>query len=117
MEIPEPGRARLERASPTVLELRTGKRALGRISGDRRRLDLIGRLLGDKVDERVLDTILPKDADAFEWRVEERRTLVSGLLAEGRDLVEQVERLVCAIYDVPPDLTDEVVAHAVRRSS
>ena len=29
----------------------------------------------------------------------------------------QQERLVCAIYDVPDDLTEQVVAHAVRPSS
>ena len=36
---------------------------------------------------------------------------------KGGDLVEQVERLVCAIYDVPDDLADQIVAHAVRRAS
>jgi hypothetical protein len=30
--------------------------------------------------------------------------------------LERVERLVCALYDVPDDLTEQVVAHAVRRS-
>lgn len=42
------------------------------------------------------------------------RLAVSRLLGEGRDLVE---RVVCEIYDVPDDLADQVVAHAVRRSS
>jgi hypothetical protein len=31
--------------------------------------------------------------------------------------VEQVERLVCALYDVPADLTEDVVAHAVARAA
>jgi len=31
-------------------------------------------------------------------------------------LVEEVERLVYALYGLPPDLTDEVVGHAVQRA-
>src|SRR5204863_2445403 len=34
---------------------------------------------------------------------------VNELLREGRRLVEEVERLVCALYAVPDDLTEEVV--------
>jgi hypothetical protein len=35
---------------------------------------------------------------------------------KGRSLGEEVERVVCSLYDVPEDLTEEVVAHAVRRA-
>ena len=69
-----------------------------------------------EADERVGDTLLPKDLTAFAQQVEARRQAVSRLLAEGRALVEEVERLVCALYDVSDDLTEQVVAHAVRRS-
>lgn len=30
--------------------------------------------------------------------------------------MEQIERLVCALYDVPAELTNAVVAHAVARA-
>jgi hypothetical protein len=49
--------------------------------------------------------------------VEARTGEVSELLAEGRSLVEEIERLVCALYGVPDDLVDEVVAHAVTRAA
>jgi hypothetical protein len=86
------------------------------ISGDARRLDLVLDVLGEKADEHVADTLLPKDIEAFAARVAERKQLVESLLAEGRELVERVERVVCAIYDVPDDLTEQIVAHAVRRA-
>jgi len=41
---------------------------------------------------------------------------VSALLADGRRLVEQVERLVCGLYDLPAELTDAVIEHAVKRA-
>jgi hypothetical protein len=40
----------------------------------------------------------------------------SSFLEEGRVLVEVAERLVRALYAIPEDLTDEVVAHAVARA-
>jgi len=39
------------------------------------------------------------------------------LLLEGRKLVEEVERLVCALYDASSDLTEAVVEHAVARAA
>jgi hypothetical protein len=77
----------------------------------------VERVLGGKADEHVADTLLPKDGGAFEQDIKQRHELVERLLRDGRELVERVERLVCAIYDVPDDLTEQVVAHAVRRSS
>jgi hypothetical protein len=61
--------------------------------------------------------LLPKDLSLFAVRIRDRTDLVQTPLVEGGDLVEQVERLVCAIYDVPDDLADQIVAHAVRRAS
>lgn len=42
--------------------------------------------------------------------------MVHDLLAEGRRLVEEVERLVCAFYDLLDELTEKVVAYAVARA-
>jgi hypothetical protein len=42
----------------------------------------------------------------------ERKRDVEELLAEGRRLVEEVERLVCVPYDMPSDVTEEVVQRA-----
>ena len=42
--------------------------------------------------------------------------MVHDLLAGGRRLVEEVERLVCALYDLSDELTEKVVAHAVARA-
>ncbi len=110
-------RSKPARASKNVLALMRGRKEIGRITGDPARLDLLEKILGGKADERVRDTLLPKDLGAFAQGVRETRELVSGLLEEGRRLVEDVERLVCAVYDVPEDLADEVVAHAVARAS
>jgi hypothetical protein len=87
-----------------------------RVSGDPDRLDLLERLLAGRTPDDLGATVLPKDLLAFESRVDARTKLVQRLLEEGRVLVEEVERLVCALYELPDDLTDEVVAHAVRRA-
>jgi hypothetical protein len=112
-----------------MLELKVGKRGkpkrqrstvlqVGgtRVSGDARRLDLLEELLAGKAPDDLGAVLLPKDSADFERQVEERRQLVQALLDEGRRLVEEVERLVCALYELPDDLTDEVVAHAVGRA-
>ena len=72
--------------------------------------------LGRQGAREPRELLLPRNLEAFEKRIGERAKLVAGLLAEGRRMVEEVERLVCALYDVPGDLTEEVVAHAVRRA-
>jgi hypothetical protein len=112
----DPGPARTVRSNRRTLELHRGRRRAGTIQGDEKRLDMLEALLGGKADEHVEDTLLPKDLNAFASQVEDRRQLVVDLLARGRELVERVERLVCAVYDVPDDLTEQVAAHAVRRS-
>lgn len=117
LDVAEPAPAKVARVDARTLELRRGRRAIGRIVGDQTRLDLLERILDGKTDELVADTRLPKDAAAFAAQIEERRKVVQGLLEEGRELVERVERLVCAIYDVPDDLTEQIVAHAIRRST
>lgn len=105
------------RQSASVLALRRGKAETGRIEGDPARLDLLEQLLAGKATDDAGAILLPRDLDAFERLARERAEHVRDLLAEGRRLVEEVERLVCALYDVPPDLTEEVVAHAVARAA
>lgn len=62
------------------------------------------------------ETEVPRSIETFQTLVEKAQAEVQGRLAEGRALVEAAERLVCALYAVPVDLENEVVAHAVARS-
>lgn len=109
-------RARVVRAEPTRLRLERGKREIGRVSGDAETLDLLEHVLSGSADGDVGETLLPSDLAAFRTLADERRRAVVDLLADGRRLVEEVERLVCALYDVPDELTEAVIAHAVSRA-
>ncbi len=60
--------------------------------------------------------ILPRELGRFAEQLEERATEVAELLDEGRVLVEAVERLVCRLYALPPDLEEAVLVHAARRA-
>lgn len=104
------------REDERTLVFKRGRKETARAVGEVARIDLLEELLAGKEPENLLAVLLPQDLEAFERRAHKRAELVAGLLAEGRRLVEQVERLVCALYEVPDDLTDEVVAHAVRRA-
>ena len=108
------GRARRE--SPSVLTFRRGRVETARLEGDPARLDLLAEMVGGKQLDDVAELELPKDLGELEQLAEERTTLVAALLGEGRRLVEEIERLVCALYDLPAELTDAVVAHAVARA-
>jgi hypothetical protein len=105
------------REGPENLSLRRARQETAVLEGDPARLDVLELLLDGKAPADLDTLLLPKDLDAFERVVEKRAALVAGLLAEGRRLVEGVERLVCGLYDVPDELADEVVAHAVERAS
>lgn len=87
-----------------------------RLAGDPARLTLLEEVLGGRAPSDLDAVFLPRDLEQFERLVVERERLVGDLLVEGRRLVEEVERLVLALYDVPDELTDEVVAHAIRRA-
>jgi Eco57I restriction-modification methylase/N-6 DNA Methylase len=65
----------------------------------------------------LLSLELPRDVVAFRAEVEAATAEVARLLAEGNVLVEAAERLVCALYGVPAELEDEVVAHAIARAN
>ncbi len=85
--------------------------------GRRQRLDLIEALLGDSNVPDVSSVVLPEGRRVLpESRKETRAAEVSRLLREGRELVESVERLVCMIYGLSDELTNEVVAHAMTRA-
>ena len=99
-----------------MLVFRRGPHETARVEGDRDRLDLLEEIVGKRLQLDLGSFLLPNDVVAFEGRIEERENAVSGLLEEGRQLVEEVERVVCALYDVPDELTEEIVAHAVRRA-
>jgi len=109
------GKAR--RVENRTLAFRRGRAETGRVTGAQRSLDLVELLVPDAGVEDVGTLLLPKDLDTFEQLAAERQDEIAGLLAEGRELVERVERLVCALYDVPDELTDEVVAHAAERAA
>jgi hypothetical protein len=117
LELRERARARVVRTEQTRLSLERGKRDIGRISGGVDTLDLLEQVLSGSADGNVGETLLPNDLVAFRTLADERRGAVADLLADGRRLVEEVERLVCALYDVPDELTEDVIAHAVTRAA
>ncbi len=104
------------REAPNALIFRRGKGEVGRVIGDPGRLDLLEEVLGGKSRDDVPEIVMPRDLAAFEMKAKKRADLVAALLTEGRSLVEEVERLVCGLYGLPADLTDEVVQHAVERA-
>ncbi len=105
------------REGPDALAFRRGGEETGRVTGDSERIDLLAEMIGASAADDVGSIILPKDLAAFVRLAEERTTTCSKLLTEGREKVEQVERLVCALYGLSDELTDAVVQHAVERAA
>lgn len=105
------------RRSPILVVFRRGRHDVGQLAGPAERLDLLERLLAGKSIRDAATLLLPKDVDALALHRIELEAEVAALLVEGRSLVEKVERLVCALYDVPVELTDAVVAHADARAA
>jgi hypothetical protein len=96
------------------------KKEVARIDGPPDKLLLLSELLAEQtrlMPADVLGAELPRDVDAFRDEVEETKSRVSELLAQGRDFVEAAERLVCALYGVSPELEEDVVAHAMARAN
>ncbi|MCS7007950.1 MAG: hypothetical protein RMM28_11230 [Thermoleophilia bacterium] len=110
-------RGRFRREGAELLVFRQGREEAGRVSGDPERLDLLVEILETEAPDDARAVPLPKALAAFERLAEERATLVRALLGEGREKVERVERLVCALYGLPQDLTEDVVRHAVERAA
>ena len=80
-------------------------------------IDLLMEIIGTSAADDVGSILLPKDPAAFERLADDRAETVAELLAEGRAKVERVERLVCALYGLPDELTDAVVQHAIERAA
>lgn len=59
---------------------------------------------------------MPTSLDAFAEEVIRRQAEIDDLLEAGRQLVEAVERLVCALYGLADALTELVVESAVTRA-
>lgn len=103
-----------------ALILRYRTKETVRVAGSAARQDVLDEALTalPRILVEDLEQIrLPKDLDAFDAVVAEEGAMVAELLADGRLLVEAVERLVCALYDVPVELEDDVVQHALARAS
>lgn len=91
----------------------------GHVEGSQDVLALLARLLSGRTGLRrddVEKTEIPADLAAFVALIESRREAVQALLDEGRELVERAERLVCALYRIPPELEETVIAHAAQRA-
>jgi hypothetical protein len=104
------------RLGPETLVFRRGQVETGRVTGPAARLDLLEAVVGRTRPEDVSAVVLPRDLVAFDQLATRRTSETAGLLAEGRRLVQEVERLVCALYGVPDELTEAVVEHAVARA-
>ncbi|MCC6223311.1 MAG: N-6 DNA methylase [Thermoleophilia bacterium] len=105
------------RQGSTLLALVRGSAVTATLAGPAERLDLVEELLGGKAPGDLPALLLPRDLERFEQLAAGRAGQVRTLLDEGRRLVEEVERLVCALYGLPDALTEEVVQHAVRRAA
>jgi hypothetical protein len=92
-----------------------GRATLATISGSSERIDLLELVVANG-GSAIGAALLPKDPAAFEGRCAQVVAEVTDLLLEGRRVVAEVERLVCGLYGVSPDLTNRVVQHAIRRS-
>jgi hypothetical protein len=94
------------------------RRVTARVDGPLDRLTLVQDLLGAErpMPDDLLSARVPANLRAFGEEIERRQSEIDDLLAVGRELVEVVERLVCALYGVPDALTDLVVESAVTRA-
>ena len=111
------GRPRL---NDGALELVYKRQVMARVDGPAARLDLLVEILGAVrriLPDDLLRAELPKDLDAFEQSISRDSEIVAKPLADGRTLVGAAERLVCRLFDIPSDLEDEVVAHALQRAT
>ena len=104
------------RFEPAALAFRRGGKESGRVTGEGRRLDLLEQIIGTRQIDDATKLLLPKDMDAFEQAAVSATETAQSLLGDGSEMVEKVERLVCALYSVSDELADEVVAHARHRA-
>jgi hypothetical protein len=111
------GRAKMEEGA---VVFRYRRQETARATGPKERLLFLAELcshLDRPAPDDLLKVELPRDMDAFKEELDSAAVEVRQLLDEGRQLVEAAERLVCALYAVPKELEDEVVAHAIARAN
>jgi Eco57I restriction-modification methylase len=101
-----------------ALSFTHSRRTTARVDGPRDRVALLQDLLGTErlMPDDLLSARMPVSLGAFSEEIERRQGEIDDLLAVGRELVEVVERLVCALYGVPDALADLVVESAVMRA-
>jgi hypothetical protein len=102
------------------LTFRRARQVTAEVSGPVDRLALVQLVVADRpqlLEADLLDLLVPADLDGFTTRIAQTAAEVAGLMQHGRLLVEAAERLVCALYGLPPDLEDAVVAHALSRAA
>lgn len=89
----------------------------GQVGGDPALIDMLERLIPVAGIDDATSVVVPRDFAAFDALLTAKRSEIDALLAQGRELIERVERLVCSLYGVPDELTEEVVQHAVARAA
>ena len=94
------------------------RRVTARVDGSHDRVALLQDLLGTArlMPDDLLSARMPASLSGFGEEIARRQGEIDDLLTVGRELVEVVERLVCALYGVPDALTDLVVESAVTRA-
>jgi hypothetical protein len=110
------GRAQMEEGA---LVFRYRRQKVARVVGPAEKLTLLAELCSDldrPLPADLLKVEVPREVARFKEEVDAATAEVRRLLAEGRQMVEAAERLVCALYAVPKELEDEVVAHALARA-
>jgi hypothetical protein len=101
------------------LLFRHGRHNTASVDGPEAKLMVLTELVGDRtrlMPAELLALEVPRSVDDYHSGVEGAQAEVERLQADGRALVEAAERLACALYAVPAELADEVVAHAAARA-
>ncbi len=109
------GRAHLEE---DALVFTHSRRPTARVEGPHDRLALLLDVLGAArlMPDDLLSVRMPASLGALAEEAARRQDEIDELLAVGRQLVEAVERLVCALYGLPEALTELVIESAVTRA-
>jgi hypothetical protein len=109
------GRAQSEEGALVFIHAR---RPTARVEGPQDRLALLAEVLGKGrlMPDELLSVRMPASLGAFAEETARKQEEINELLAAGRQLVEAVERLVCALYNLPETLTELVVDSAVTRA-
>lgn len=103
-----------------AIQFRHGRQDSARVAGPEPQLALLSELVAQLERPRTADlgtVLLPKDPDELAAHLDAETATVARLLDNGRTLVEACERLICRLHGLPPELEDEVVAHALTRAA